>query len=126
MLSLPASVRIYAATAPCDMRKQIDGLAALVEQELGRNARSGDLFVAFNRRGDMARILFWDISGFCLVTKRLEVGVFGLPWQRGEVMRELELDAEQLGRILEGVKTSRPRRRVRRTTFEKTHDATVT
>jgi transposase len=125
MLSLPATVRIYAATAPCDMRKQIDGLAALVEQQLGHNARSGDLFVAFNRRGDMARILFWDISGFCLVTKRLEVGVFGLPWKRGEVVAELELDAEQLGRILEGVVTRPSRRRARRTPSEEMHDATV-
>jgi hypothetical protein len=40
------------------MRIQIDGLAALVEQQLGQNARSGHLFVAFNRRGDMARTLF--------------------------------------------------------------------
>lgn len=126
MLSLPASVRIYAATAPCDMRKQIDGLAALVEQELGHNARSGDLFVAFNRRGDMARILFWDLSGFCLVTKRLELGVFDLPWKRGEVTSELELDAEQLGRILEGVVTSPSRRRTRRAAFEKMHDTMVT
>jgi transposase len=62
MLTLPASVRIYASTAPCDMRKQIDGLVGLVEQQLGHDARSGDLFVAFNRRGNMARILFWDPS----------------------------------------------------------------
>jgi len=41
-------------------------------------------------------------------------------------MTELELDAEQLGRILEGVVTSPSRRRARRAAFEKTHDTMVT
>jgi transposase len=51
MLTLPGGVRIYACTAPCDMRKQIDGLAALVQHGLGYDAQSGHLFMAFNRRG---------------------------------------------------------------------------
>lgn len=104
MLNLPATIRMYACTVPCDMRKQIDGLAALVEHELGHDARSGHLFMAFNRRGDMVRLLFWDENGFVLVTKRLEKGTFGVPWRKGEVTdNPLELDATQLARILEGV-----------------------
>jgi transposase len=95
------------------MRKQIDGLAALVEQQLGRDARSGDLFVAFNRRGDMARILFWDNRGFCLVSKRLEVGVFRLPWKNAGVENQVELSAEELGRILEGIELRSARRKAR-------------
>ncbi|MBZ4418310.1 hypothetical protein [Myxococcus sp. RHSTA-1-4] len=31
MLRLPEGVRIWVATAPCDMRKQADGLSALLE-----------------------------------------------------------------------------------------------
>ena len=60
MLTLPPSVRIYVATAPCDMRKQFDGIALLVEQQLQLHPRSGHLFVVFNRRGDQVRILFWE------------------------------------------------------------------
>jgi transposase len=103
MLTLPPSVRIYACTTPVDMRKQIDGLTALVTHQLGHDARSGHLFLAFNRRGDMARILFWDRNGFCLVTKRLERSTFRLPWRGAEVEGALELNAAQLAQILEGV-----------------------
>ena len=52
MLTLPPSVRIYAAVAPVDLRKSFDGLSLLVEQQLRLDPRSGHLFVAFNRRGD--------------------------------------------------------------------------
>jgi transposase len=103
MLTLPGGVRIYACTAPCDTRKQIDGLAALVQHGLGHDAQSGHLFMAFNRRGDMVRILFWDKNGFVLVSKRLEAGTFALPWQSTQEQSSFELDAEQLARILEGV-----------------------
>jgi transposase len=30
MIHLPASVRVYLATSPCDMRRSFDGLQALV------------------------------------------------------------------------------------------------
>lgn len=107
MLNLPPTVRIYACTTPCDMRKQIDGLVALVEHQLGHDARSGDLFLAFNRRGDMVRLLFWDTNGFCLVTKRLEVGTFRPPWRGADVTSSLELDGTQLAQILDGVELRR-------------------
>jgi transposase len=60
LLSLPPKVRVFVATAPCDLRKQFDGIAVLVEQGLHHDPRSGHLFVVFNRRGDQVRILFWD------------------------------------------------------------------
>ena len=44
------------ATAPCDMRKQADGLSALVEGSLGQAAKSGHLFVFFSKRKDFVRI----------------------------------------------------------------------
>lgn len=63
MLTLPPTVRIFVATAPCDLRKQFDGIAVLVEQGLRHDPRSGHLYVVFNRRGDQVRILFWDRQG---------------------------------------------------------------
>jgi transposase len=113
MLSLPPSVKIFVATTPCDMRKQMDGIALLVEQGLGQNARSGHLFVTFNRRGDMARILWWDRNGFCLFSKRLEKGVFRMPWTGGEVGAQVEMEAAELGLILEGIDLRGARRRAR-------------
>ena len=113
MLTLPPSVKIYIATAPCDMRKHYDGLSLLVEQSLGKNPRNGHLYVAFNRRGDHVRILFWDRNGFCLFGKRLERGTFSLPWRREEVGAAVEMEAAELGLILEGIDLRGARRRAR-------------
>jgi len=113
MMTLPPSVRIFVATAPCDMRKQIDGIALLVQQSLGHDARSGHLFVTFNRRGDMARILWWDRSGFCLFSKRLEKGAFRMPWKDGDVGAQVEMEAAELGLILEGIDLRGAKRRQR-------------
>ena len=60
MLTLPPTVKVFVATEPCDLRKQFDGIAVLVEQGLRHDPRSGHLYVVFNRRGDQVRILFWD------------------------------------------------------------------
>lgn len=113
MLTLPPSVRIYAAVAPVDLRKSFDGLSLLVEQQLCLDPRSGHLFVAFNRRGDQVRILFWDRHGYCLVAKRLEKGVFCLPWQREQPTGHVEIEAAELALILEGIDLRGARRRPR-------------
>jgi transposase len=113
MLTLPPSVKIFVATAPCDMRRQYDGLAMLVQQGLGKDPRSGHLFVAFNRRGDHVRILFWDRNGFALFGKRLERGRFRLPWDRERTDAAIEMEAAELGLILEGIDLTGARRRAR-------------
>ncbi len=115
MLTLPPSVRIYVATEPCDLRKQFDGLALLVEQGLREDPRSGHLYVFRNRRGSHVRILFWDRSGYCLVSKRLEKGTFRVPWTK-EVMAgraHLEMEAAELALLLEGIDLRGARRRPR-------------
>lgn len=113
MLTLPPSVRIYVGTAPCDMRKQFDGISLLVAQTLGLDPRSGHLFVVFNRRGDHGRILFWDRHGYCLFSKRLEKGRFRLPWQAGTVGATVEMEAAELALILEGIDLRGAKRRAR-------------
>jgi transposase len=90
MLKLPSSVRVFVATEPCDMRRQFDGLAALVRSGMGRDARSGDLYVFRNKRGDLLKALFFDRQGFCMLAKRLDRGRFhvvidAVQQARGEV-----------------------------------------
>ena len=113
MLTLPPSVRVYVATAPCDLRKHFDGIALVVEQHLRLDPRSGHLYVVFNKRGDQVRILFWDRSGYCLVSKRLEKGVFRLPWERASSGTHVEMEAAELALILEGIDLRGARRRPR-------------
>ena len=114
MLTLPPSVRVYVATAPCDLRKHFDGLAAMVREGLRENPRSGHLFVVFNRRADQVRILFWDRSGYCVVSKRLEVGRFAAPLEGvAEGRTHVEMEAAELALILEGIDLRGARRRPR-------------
>jgi transposase len=95
------------------MRKQIDGIALLVEHTLRQAPRSGHLFVVFNKRGDMVRILFWDRNGFTLVSKRLEKGVFCLPWEGPTNGTHVEMEAAELALILEGIDLRGAKRRPR-------------
>lgn len=111
MLSLPPSVRIFVAVDATDMRKSFDGLASQAQRVIAQDPLSGHLFVFFNRRRTMVKVLYWDRNGFCLVAKRLERGTFWLPEapQNGV----LEMEAAELGLILEGIELGGARRRQR-------------
>lgn len=112
MIHLPASVRVYLATAPCDMRRSFDGLHALVTQVLQLDAFAGHLFVFANRRRDRVKILYWDRDGFAVWAKRLEEGTYAMPFsEAGEVRREIT--AQELGALLSGIDLSQAQRRKR-------------
>lgn len=48
---IPTPTRILLSTSPADFRNSIEGLAALVEMQLGESPLSGTLFVFRNKRG---------------------------------------------------------------------------
>jgi len=100
MLSLPASVRIWVATRPTDLRKSFDTLAELVRQQLQLDPLSGQLFVFTNKRADRIKLLYWDEDGFVILYKRLEAGAFRLP--RADEGR-VRLRAADLQMLLDGV-----------------------
>jgi transposase len=52
MIALPAGTRVWVAAGVTDMRKGMDGLAALVQAALGERPFSGDVFVFRGKRGD--------------------------------------------------------------------------
>jgi transposase len=110
MFSVPASVRVFVATTPVDLRRGFDGLAALTREILAEEPLSGHLFAFRNRRGDRMKVLFFASGGYCLFYKRLEKGTFRFP--SGEHAR-LEIDVGDLGLILEGLDLSRARRQPR-------------
>ena len=111
MLSLPPSVRVFVAVDATDMRKSFDGLASEAQRVIAQDPLSGHLFVFFNRRRTMVKVLYWDRNGFCLVAKRLERGTFGLP--EAPPNGVLEMEAAELGLILEGIELGGARRRPR-------------
>ena len=73
---------IYIVCGYTDMRKSIDGLCALVENELHMNPRRSALYLFCGRRCDRIKALLWETDGFVLLYKRLENGSF--LWPRNE------------------------------------------
>jgi len=111
VLSLPPSTRIFICTQPADMRRSFDGLAAMTQDIIGADPMSGHLFVFRNKRGDRAKILYWDRSGFCLFYKHLEKGVFHFP--TSDIHGSVIVEAAELMLMLEGIQLAGARRRPR-------------
>ena len=99
---LPSGVKVLLCTAPCDMRKQANGLAALVHSELGGDVRSGHIFVFHNRGRDMIRLLFWDRTGICVLSKRLDKGRFSISVSADSRAASLGLTSDDLAKLMSG------------------------
>lgn len=104
--------RIFLATAPADMRKGFDSLAALVRDYLGHDPLSGHLFLFVSRHRDRIKILYFDAGGFAVWYKRLEEGTFRLP-ARSATGASVELRASELAMLLEGIDLKSLKRSVR-------------
>lgn len=113
MMHLPASVRVYLCTAPCDMRRSFDGLQALVTGTMQLDAYGGHLFVFSNRRRDRVKILYWDRDGFAVWAKRLEEGTYAMPFGEEASEPRREITAQELGALLSGIDLSIAKRRKR-------------
>jgi transposase len=113
MLTLPPSVRVYIATQPTDVRKSFDGLSAAVATRFGHDPLGGHLFVFWNRRGNQVRVLFWDRTGYAIFAKKLARGRFHLAREAAEGTTYVEVDAAELGLMLEGIDLVKAVRRKR-------------
>lgn len=100
MFTLNQEAVVYLHRTPIDFRKAINGLVALVEQELGLNPFTNACYVFRNRRCDKVKILHWQRNGFWLCQKRLEQDRF--IWPRADT-RVLTLNVQQLQWLLDGI-----------------------
>jgi len=112
MLSIPHALKIFLAVAPTDMRKNHDGLAALVEHVLKANPLSGHLFVFRNKRADRVKLLYWDGDGYALWYKRLEKGSFRFPQVDAGTTR-VDIASADLTMLLDGVDLASVKRQKR-------------
>lgn len=109
-MMLPATeLQVLVATKPVDFRKQADTLAAFVQEALGSDPFSGTVYVFRAKRLDRVKLLWWDGTGICLLTKRLEGATFRWPPIEDGV---LKLTPAQLAALLEGTEWSRVEARV--------------
>jgi transposase len=94
------NVAFYIKPGRTDLRKQINGLAVLVKEEMNHDPLSGSLFLFCNRYRKNLKILYWDRNGFCLWQKRLEKHRF--PWpETAESARKITY--EELMMLLSGI-----------------------
>lgn len=82
--------KIYLATGYTDLRRGIDGLAGMVQEQFQLDAFDDTLFLFCGRRNDRIKGLYWDSNGFLLLYKRLEEGRFRWP--------RTEQEAKQISR----------------------------
>jgi len=94
--------RVYLACGKTDMRKQINGLAAIVEGSFHLDPFDEAIFVFCNRNRDRIKILEWDQDGFWLYFKRLEKGRFRWPAEGSETT--MSLSGPELEILLGGAK----------------------
>ena len=90
---------IYLYRAPIDFRKQANGLALLVEQELGHSPFTGALYAFTNRQRNKIKCLMWEGNGFVLYYKALAEEKFKWPKAADELM---SLTGEQINWLLDG------------------------
>ncbi|MHB9038088.1 MAG: IS66 family insertion sequence element accessory protein TnpB [Armatimonadota bacterium] len=101
MLSAAIPNRVYLACGSTDMRKSIDGLAAIVSCGFKLDPFSGSLFVFCNRGRDKLKILYWDTYGFWLYYRRLERGRFR--WPEASEGGPISISRRQLDWLLAGL-----------------------
>lgn len=109
MMSSRKGTRVYIALGATDMRKSINGLSLIVEEQFALDLFSGSLFAFCNRKRDIVKILYWSDNGFCLWMKRLEEDVFRWPESEKEVE---EVSATALGWLLNGLDLQHAHRRL--------------
>lgn len=100
MIRFEAFSGIYLHRAPIDFRKSIDGLSAIVQNEMKLSPFDKLLFVFTNRSRNRIRILYWDRTGFALWMKRLEKEKFH--WPRKFEQEVISLSTQQMEWLLQG------------------------
>ena len=69
----------FIACGYTDLRRGIDGLATIVQEQFKLDPFTNSLFLFCGRRCDRIKGLFWDGDGFVLLYKRLEKSSFQWP-----------------------------------------------
>jgi transposase len=75
----------------------------LVTERLKEDPRTGALFVFANQRRTRLKILYWDGTGFWVMTKRLEQGTFSWPRVAATDQVKLQLAPEALALLTDGI-----------------------
>ncbi len=93
---------VFLCYNPVDFRKNINGLAGIVQGSFGQDPFNGELFVFINKSKNAVKVLQWDTDGFVLYHKRRERGKFFWPSLKDEEST-IEISSNDLERLLAGL-----------------------
>ena len=102
---IPAD-KVYIACGYTDMRRSIDGLAAMVQQVFKHDPYGHSLYLFCGKRSDRIKVLYYEGDGYILLYKRLERGRFKWPRQESDVK---QISERQLRWLLEGLSIDQPK-----------------
>ncbi len=103
----PNGLAIMLCTIPIDLRASFDGLARRVGEQFGADAKtSRSMYVFVNKRQDMAKVLWRDGTGWCLLAKRLDTRQIELP-SGDSSPSTLTIDGRTLSLLLDGVESKK-------------------
>ena len=95
---------IYIYRPFVDMRKQINGLAMIVESEMKLSIKAKILFVFTHKKKKILKLLYWNKTGFALWMTKLEKQTF--KWPKSD-QENIELSAAELELLLQGIDISK-------------------
>lgn len=73
---LGKNIRIFACKEPTDMRSSYDSLSQKTKKILKKDPFCGHLFLFVNKRRSSCKCLYYDGTGFVILSKRLDQGHF--------------------------------------------------
>lgn len=104
MFTPSTAMRIWLCTHPTDMRKSFTGLVAQAKNQMGQNPLSGNYFVFVNQRKTQMKILYFEPSGYCLWSQRLEQGQYRV---KAVDSGQCELSRTDLQWLLDGIEVKK-------------------
>ena len=97
--------KIYIVCGHTDMRKSINGLAAIIQEQFDLDLFSDSLFLFCGRRRNRLKALLWEDDGFILLYKVVENGRFRWPNNENEVR---DLTREEITWLMQGLSIDQP------------------
>ena len=95
-----SAVKIFIRPGITDLRKAVNGLTGIIEQQMTGEPFSGNVYLFCNRERKLLKAIYWDRNGFWLNQKRLEKDKF--PWPQTDEAAQ-ELTGEELIMLLKGI-----------------------
>lgn len=120
MFCLNDSMRYFLCTGYTDMRKGMFTLSGLVQERMGGDIRSGDVFIFYNRFQTKIKLLHAESGGLVLYEKLLEEGTFKIPSYDPET-RLYPMTWSDLVIMVEGIYEDKSKGRQRRLADLKKH-----